>query len=154
MLIFLDIDGVMVPAKGWQSPTLLSDGFPAFSTQSVSVLRGLLINNATIMLTSSHKGRYTLEQWKDIFAERGISLHQINKLPENTTGCSRKDELLQWFNSNPMPEDYIIIDDDKSLNDLPIQIKAHLLLTSPMIGLTARHQSEIKTILGLKQLIA
>jgi hypothetical protein len=31
MLIFLDIDGVMVPAKSWERPVLLKDGFPAFS---------------------------------------------------------------------------------------------------------------------------
>ena len=31
MLFFLDIDGVMVPAKGWKSPEFLDDGFPAFN---------------------------------------------------------------------------------------------------------------------------
>ena len=29
MIIFLDIDGVMVPAKGWKVPDQLDDGFPA-----------------------------------------------------------------------------------------------------------------------------
>jgi hypothetical protein len=39
MLIFLDIDGVMVCVKGWKSPELLNDGFPAFF---VAGLTGIL----------------------------------------------------------------------------------------------------------------
>jgi hypothetical protein len=42
MLIFLDIDGVMVPAKGWQRPELLSDGFPVFSLNAVNALKKLI----------------------------------------------------------------------------------------------------------------
>ena len=39
MLLFLDIDGVMVPAKGWKSPELLNDGFPAFSSRPLMHFR-------------------------------------------------------------------------------------------------------------------
>ncbi|MDI3318583.1 HAD domain-containing protein [Pinibacter soli] len=42
MLIFLDIDGVMVPAKGWKAPEMLSDGFPAFSNKATNALRNLV----------------------------------------------------------------------------------------------------------------
>ena len=38
MLLFLDIDGVMVPAKGWKSAELLEDGFPVFSTKATEIL--------------------------------------------------------------------------------------------------------------------
>ena len=31
MLVFLDIDGVMAPAKSWQRPDILEDGFVDFS---------------------------------------------------------------------------------------------------------------------------
>ncbi|MBX9734763.1 MAG: hypothetical protein K2X37_11935 [Chitinophagaceae bacterium] len=53
MLIFLDIDGVMVPVKGWKSPEFLNDGFPAFSSQATSALQRLIAEDVTIMLTTS-----------------------------------------------------------------------------------------------------
>ena len=45
MLIFLDIDGVMVPAKSWKSPELLDDGFPEFSSAATRVLNLIISEN-------------------------------------------------------------------------------------------------------------
>lgn len=42
MLLFLDIDGVMVPAKSWERPALLDDGFPAFSSKTIAALQRLI----------------------------------------------------------------------------------------------------------------
>lgn len=86
------------------------------------------------MLTTSHKHNYTLEQWNDIFKERGIDV-QIDRLGGNISNLNRKDEILNWV-ENSGCEDFVIIDDDKSLNDLPFSLKERLILTSPMIGLT------------------
>jgi hypothetical protein len=47
MLIFLDIDGVMVPAKGWKSPELPDDWFPAFSDTASRVLQNLVSEDTT-----------------------------------------------------------------------------------------------------------
>ncbi len=55
MFIFLDIDGVMVPAQGWKSPELLNDGFPVFSNKASRVLQSLISEDTTVMLTTSHK---------------------------------------------------------------------------------------------------
>jgi hypothetical protein len=38
MLLYLDIDGVMVPANSWRKPEILEDGFPEFSSKAVSSL--------------------------------------------------------------------------------------------------------------------
>jgi hypothetical protein len=45
-------------------------------------------------------------------------------------------------------EEFVIIDDDKSLNALPTFLKNKLILTSPLIGLTENHLDEIIEILG------
>lgn len=150
MLIFLDIDGVMVPAKSWKNPELLDDGFPAFSLKAVHVLQQLITKDTTIMLTTSHKSSYTLAQWKEIFKTRGIEISSIKSLDENTNFLSRKDEVLNWFNLNNVSEKFVIIDDDKSLNALPNFLKNKLILTSPLIGLTESHLEEIKEILRQK----
>lgn len=146
MLFFLDIDGVMVPAKGWKRPEFLNDGFPAFSNKASRTLQGLISEDDTIMLTTSHKAKFSMEEWKNIFRNRGICVEKINALPENLNNISRKEEIVQWFNKNNVDEDFVIIDDDKSLNDLPDFLKEYLIQTSPYIGLTEEHGEIIKSI--------
>ncbi|MDZ4667326.1 MAG: HAD domain-containing protein [bacterium] len=59
-LLFLDIDGVLVPAKSWKSTELLNDGFPAFGKKAVKVLQNLISENTTVTLTTSYKSRFTI----------------------------------------------------------------------------------------------
>ena len=150
MLLFLDIDGVMVPAKSWQSPELLNDGFPAFAKKAVQVLQNLISDDTTVMLTTSHKSRFTLEQWKEMFQKRGLQVSKLKSLEDNINFQSRKDEILNWFNLNKVTEEFIIIDDDKSLNGLPTYLKDKLILTSPLIGLADSHLDEIYAVLRQK----
>lgn len=147
MLVFLDIDGVMVPAKGHRAPDLLMDGFAAFSTNASHVLDSLIAEfNATIMLTTSHKSNYSLHEWEAIFKSRGVRAKKIKSLPVNVNLLSRKEEIANWLNLNKINEDFVIIDDDKSLNDLPDYLKDRLILTSSYVGLTENHLDEIRNI--------
>jgi len=145
MLIFLDIDGVLVPAKSWESPVILDDGFPAFTAGSVSVLQRIISSSSTVILTTSHRFRFSVDEWKSIFLKRGILLHSIQRLEDNRVGLNRKDEILYWFNHNTYSDDFIIIDDDRSLNELPSNLKDRLILTSSFIGLSEHHLNEIPT---------
>ncbi len=147
MLIFLDIDGVMVPAKGWERPELLDDGFPVFSSRATRVLQNIISDGTTVMLTTSHKSTYTIDEWKSIFEKRSIKITNLKSIGSNTNNLSRKDEILNWFNFNNVDEDYVIIDDDKSLNGLPVFLKDKLILTSSLVGLNDQHLDEIKSIL-------
>ncbi len=133
MLLFLDIDGVMVPAKGWKSPELLGDGFPAFSSKATYVLQNLISETTTIILTTSHKSNYSIEEWKNIFKTRNLHIENLNRLPHNGNNLTRTEEIVQWFNSNNVNDDFIIIDDDRSLNELPDFLKKNLVQTSPYI---------------------
>ncbi|HEY5408694.1 MAG TPA: HAD domain-containing protein [Ginsengibacter sp.] len=148
MLIFLDIDGVMIPAKGWKSPELLNDGFPAFSSKASGVLQSLISEGTTVILTTSHKSNYTNDDWESIFRKRGIDVKKIKTLDNNLANLSRKDEISNWFDANNINETFVIIDDDKSLNSLPDFLKRNLILTSPLIGLTDEHLENIRAILN------
>ena len=137
MLILLDIDGVMVPANSWKRPEFLDDGFPSFSTKATNALQKIISEtNADILLTTSHKTSYSLKEWKNIFKKRNISLHKISRLSENVNYLSRKQEIIDWFATKKDNKEFIIIDDDKSLNDLPSFLKNRLIQTSSSIGLT------------------
>jgi len=137
MLVYLDIDGVMVPANSWRRPEILEDGFPEFSPMATKALNRIISNlSADIVLTTSHKSKYSLNQWKNIFKRRNINFNRISKLPENKNHLNRKDELLKWFTTRRRLDDFIIIDDDKSLNALPYSLKERLIQTSGGIGLT------------------
>ena len=144
MLFFLDIDGVMVPAKGWKSPEFLDDGFPAFSNKAIQTLQRLISIEDTVMLTTSHKSKFSIEEWKNIFKNRGINVEKIKTLPANIGNLSRKDEIVNWFSGNSVDDNFVIIDDDKSLNDLPDFYKENLIQTSSHVGLTEEHYEPIK----------
>jgi hypothetical protein len=133
----------MVPAKSWESPKLLDDGFFEFSSAAVFVLQRIITEDTTIMLTTSHKSRYTLEEWRTIFYRRGIKVNQIRSLDASDFSVNRREEILNWFHFNTTQEEFIIIDDDKSLNALPSFLKDKLILTSSIVGLTEKHLDEI-----------
>jgi hypothetical protein len=136
MLILLDIDGVMVPAANWKAPELLSDGFPDFHPRAVRGLQKILNStNAALLLTTSHKALFSTESWKRIFAKRGI-YSSVFALPEAEQMQNRKDEITAWAALHPAEQNFVIIDDDKSLNDLPPLLKHKLVLTSSLVGLT------------------
>lgn len=152
MLILLDIDGVMVPANSWKRPEFLKDGFPVFSNMATQALQKIISEtSADILLTTSHKSKYTIQEWYAIFNLRGISVNKIERLPENRNDQNRKEEVLNWYNTNTVNTNFIIIDDDKSLNALPVNLKEKLILTSPLVGLTDDLAFEAISILEKKE---
>lgn len=135
MIILLDIDGVMVPEKSWIMPSILEDGFPEFSSKAVGALKRFISPDTTIILTTSHKSKYSIGEWKNIFTKRGLQIDRLKKLDDNIENLNRKDEITKWFENNNSEENFIIIDDDKSLNELPDKLKKYWISTNSMIGL-------------------
>lgn len=147
MLILLDIDGVMVPAASWKPVEPLADGLPRFSSTAVNNLKKLISETrASIVLTSSHKSRFNASEWESIFKSRGIEA-SIELLDKNSDDLNRKEEILNWYDTHSN-EDFIIIDDDKSLNDLPDNIKHNLVLTRPLIGLNEETYNDVIDIIS------
>lgn len=136
MLILLDIDGVMVPTTSWKPTEILSDGFANFSARAITNLQTIIYNTgASILLTTSHKSRYSNSEWEEIFKRRGI-VTNINTLEPNEDNLNRKEEILRWFTKTSISESFVILDDDKSLNGLPSYIKNNAIVTSGTVGLT------------------
>ena len=81
MLIFLDIDGVMVSGATWKAPETLEDGFPMFLEKAVKSLNSLITTDSKIILITSHRDRFTLPEWKQLFSRRGIQVNEFDKFP-------------------------------------------------------------------------
>ena len=142
MLVFLDIDGVMVPAKGWKAPELLEDGFPMFTQKSTNALKSLLSPETRVILSTSHRYRYSVAQWKQIFEKRGLRIARLGRLAATLTPSKRKDEIQGWFESHPIPKEFVILDDDKSLHALPQSLKSHWVEIPSLVGLTPENLKE------------
>lgn len=99
MKILLDIDGVMIPAKSWQSYEVGFDGFGLFNKIAVENLNKIisLCHHPEIVLTTSHKNRFTVDQWTEIFQNRGVSIGKISKLEADSLEMSRKEEIYTWY---------------------------------------------------------
>lgn len=154
MIFFLDIDGVMVHANPHRQVEQAADGFYVFSSAAVEIFNTLFIaKEDQVILSTSHRFKYDVEEWKKLFADRGIRIDSLTLLESIVQKVdnryTRKDEILgQIALKNIQPKQMIIIDDDKSLNDLPQELKSRLVLTPSYIGLTEKDLPKLKTILN------
>jgi hypothetical protein len=131
--ILLDFDGVMIPSKPWKPVPLMSDGFYEFSSVSIRNLNRIVNETgATIILTTSHKTSYPNSEWKKLFEVRGINC-EVKRLDDELIHSKRIEEIRGWVKTNT--DRFVILDDDKSLNDLESDIKSRLVLTDSGVGL-------------------
>lgn len=106
----------------------------------------LLLDNPTIILSSSHRDRFSISEWKEIFKNRGLNVMNLDRLAPIGPHGKRKDEILEWFDNHTESDTFVIIDDDATLNALPGHLKSHLVLTKPLIGLTLEHLPQVQAI--------
>ncbi|AZA77003.1 hypothetical protein EG347_05515 [Chryseobacterium sp. G0186] len=148
MRLFLDIDGVMVHANPYKKVDMEEDGFYKFNANAIDVINS--IDDLEIILSTSHRFRFDIQEWKNIFQRRNIKFKEISSINlKLDSKFSRREEIEKWINDNHIdPKDLIIIDDDKSLNGLPKNLKTRLILTDSYIGL--KNSIELKRILKNK----
>jgi len=151
MKFFLDIDGVMVHANPHRRVELEEDGFYKFNPLAVEILNSMIDETEDeLILSTSHRFRFDIPKWTAIFRSRGIAINKLSilNLPLEYKS-NRKTEILNWLSESKLsPDEIVIIDDDKSLNELPAHLKQRLVLTDPYIGLNSN--SELSRILNRK----
>ncbi|MGL5892135.1 MAG: HAD domain-containing protein [Bacteroidia bacterium] len=154
MKLFLDIDGVMVTTPPWKQVEVLEDHFSAFNKRAAACLQKIISEtNASLVLTTSHKSRFNTSEWKSIFKKRGIDVDQLECLDKNSSNFNRKDEILNWFKGTSQDNGFVIIDDDKSLHDMPASIKERCIITSSLIGLNEEAAQQAISILKKEKAI-
>ncbi len=150
MKLFLDIDGVLVHANPMRKVEFDDDGFYKFNSKAVTVLNELSVENVEIILSSSHRHRFSLAKWKIIFKSRGVNFSKFSIMKSDISHKNtRRSEIENWIKLKKYkPSEVLIIDDDKSLNGLDINFKNRLILTNPYFGLN--DDLEIKKVLQEK----
>lgn len=151
MVLLLDIDGVLETSPAWKIPQFLADDFYQFNTEAQAHLKAIIDRfQPEIVLTTTHRVNYTLTEWREIFRFRGIEIDKISKINEaqNPGEIKKRNiEIEEWCYKNN-EADFLIIDDDKSLHELPQAIKSHWISIDPLLGITREIKREIEKRMG------
>lgn len=132
-IVILDLDGVMITEPPWKKVETEQDGFSKFNKNScVNLQRIISETKASILLSTSHSNKFNLAKWVDMFKARGIQIDSIGLLEQVSN--NRATNIIEWVKSNP-EANYLVLDDDKRLNDLPVEIKSRCVIMDLMIGL-------------------
>jgi hypothetical protein len=142
MYLILDLDGVLITNPSWKADQIDSDGYSEFNKSCVENLNRLLsLAKFDIWLSSTRRTVKSLTEFNLIFKNRNIKNEIIGFLPEYSNCKSRKDEILEFIEEFKV-SDFLIIDDDKSLNGLKKSIKEKLILTELTKGLDSEKLKE------------
>lgn len=137
-IILLDIDGVMVTTPSWRPVELMSDGFMKFNDKAVKNLNELYRQtNAKVILTTTHRISFNEERWLEILKARDLNFSSVAKLNDRTELSQLPDratEINEWFEQGGKNTNFVIIDDDSSINKLSDEIKTRWVQTKPLIG--------------------
>lgn len=127
--LILDLDGVLITTPPWKADEMDYDNYSKFNSTYVQNLNTLLTKYTfEIWLSSSRRKTKTIEEFNQIFKNRNLSQSIEGFVPHYPDSKSRKEEIIEFIAQYEI-EDYLILDDDKSLNDLPKSIKCNLILT-------------------------
>lgn len=133
--IILDLDGVLITTPIWK-PDLVDevDQYSKFDEQCIDNLNVLLSKcTCEIWLSSTRRTVKTLEEFNIIFKNRNIRSPICGFLPEYTDCKTRKEEIVKFIQDYEVTN-FLILDDDRSLNGLHIDVKKRLILTQYIKG--------------------
>ena len=133
-ILILDLDGVLITNPSWKSDEIDSDGYSKFNGKCVDNLNQLLsLSKFEIWLSSTRRTMKTLEEFNLIFENRNIKEKIQGFLPEYKE-CENRREEVEMFIEDFCISNFLIIDDDKSLNGLSINYKKKLISTELQKG--------------------
>ncbi len=133
-VLILDLDGVLITTPIWRADEIDSDGYSKFNINCVDNLNQLLSqSDFEIWLSSTRRTVKTLIEFNKIFENRNIESPIKGFLPEYQECKTRKDEIIKFIKEFKI-SDFLIIDDDKSLNGLDEDHKKKLILTELQKG--------------------
>lgn len=133
--LLLDLDGVLITTPMWKADEIDTDGYSKFNDGCVRNLNILLeAANFEIVLSSSRRKMKSIDEFNLIFKNRMINQSITAYVPISDGPKNRKEEITSYLVENAI-DDFLIIDDDKSLCELLPEYNKKFILTSYMNGL-------------------
>lgn len=129
-VLILDIDGVLITNPSWRPDLIHMDGYSDFNKSCVKNLNRLFdICDFDIWLSSTRRKVKSINEFNEIFKNQGIMKEITGFLPQYSNCKNRKEEISNFINEFRL-FDFLIVDDDKSLNGLDYKMKERLVLTN------------------------
>lgn len=140
-VIILDLDGVLITTPPWRRDELDIDNYSKFNEIAIANFNMLKNDlNFELWLISDRRRGKTLEQFNEIFKNRNIN-KQLDGMVPMYGYISRREELQKFISENKI-ENYIIIDDDSSLDEL--EDKDFWIKTKSLTGFGKEELNESK----------
>lgn len=109
MIVFLDIDGVLVTLRAQTKPGIVK----TFDKEAVEALNKLTdALGAKIVISSSWRHLYTVEELQGILANAGVKAPVIGETPTKRFNDERGAEINTYRRDTVFEGDYLVIDDD------------------------------------------
>lgn len=130
-----------------ESPIKQTFPFNDFDPRAVKFFNNIIEKTeAKVVLSSTWRLEYTIEEMRDIFKKANITCDLIDYTPNLTSDnnyCVRGNEILKWLKENDNItgksylyfKDYIILDDN---SDMLYEQKNHFFQTDKLCGLSPR----------------
>ena len=135
LILFLDLDGVLITSPPWRPGEIDKDGYSTFNKICIENLNKLLDEGYfEIYLTSARRRTKAKDEMNKIFKTRGVGSKIKDYIPISEKRISRKQEIEDFINENEVRR-FLIIDDDKSLNTF--EPKTNLIQTDYLKGFTS-----------------
>lgn len=149
-VIFLDIDGVMIPGRAYALRTQTRRP-PPFDPIAVGMVRQLCQEaGAQIVISSTWRKRRTRDEMRDVLRQNGlgeVTLHEDWGTPV-LDSQPRGQQIAAWLRNHPTVERYAALDDDPSVRTLPGAV-----LCSSADGIGLEQYNRARELLGLKPIV-
>lgn len=120
MILFLDIDGVLVNRE------VVRDRYKFYAPAVTALNRFCAIPECRIVVSSAWRVGRTTEELNKLFKENGVGLEVIGKTRSDSFSSNRGEEILDWIEENNYNGPYIVIDDE--IFDIAPFIPSHKIL--------------------------
>jgi hypothetical protein len=141
-VVILDLDGVLITTPPWRQDEMCEDNYARFKSDAVNNLNVLLNEaDAELWLISGRRKRKSLEEFNIIFKARNISKELSGMVPVYFEYIPRIEEFKDFINDESI-KNFLLIDDDTSLDGLEEDLKNFWVKTHPMIGFSKEKLEE------------
>ena len=141
-IIFLDIDGPMIPLRAYFLPNQTKPIVSVFDPCAVSLLNKLIDDSKAKLVISSTWATQGMDRIREVLSDNGIDptlLHNDWVTPRKLSSW-RMNEISWWLRDHPEVVDYVAIEDE----DLDVEFVPKAVKCDPYEGFSWRNFLEAR----------